>query len=353
MAITNDNFCLTVMRELGEVAGQNGDPLRNRQVTGLLDALRSDSNTLGSEVETLERPGDKTRNVILKHLQPDSVADSSDAITNICTDTGVSSAWLYTDVALSREIQSATKILTSDQMRTLCEDDSTWRMKLIGQMLNSVHKLLNQSIITPFSLGTGGLLNGDGAQATSYQMLYRDGLLQIDPEGIIDMMRDLQDTGMVGLPIVVGGGNIKKYADLKGIACCNQFGSNPQDLSEFQLFYDNDLNTILTSPSDTGNSFYAFAPGAAQFLNVPQYVGARRRVTDESIRDTIVDPVSGIEWDFRASYDDCVAGGQWKLKLEMVWDLWQQPLTLFKAADDRYKINYNYWFNATEGVPTP
>lgn len=349
MAITNDEFCYTVMRELGEVAGTNGDPLRNRQPTGLLDALRSTENTSGTEVDRLYDSGDgKTKKVILKHIIPDAVADTATTITDICDDDGTAAAWNYTDVEIGLEVQSAVKKLTADQMRVLCETESEWRMKLIGQMLNSVHKKLNQTLVSPFYAGVGGILGGNGAPGESYEFLFRDTLLQINPEGVMDMMQDLGDTGMVGLPIVVGGGNIKKYADLKGIACCNALGLDVSQVQDFLLYYDNDVDAQLANASEN-NMFFVFAPGAAQFVDKPFYQGEFRRITDDSIRDTITDPISGLTWDFRAKYDDCTDDGEWTIKLSLHYDVWQLPLTLFKSTDDRYKINYNWAFKATEG----
>lgn len=346
MAITNDEFCLTVMRELNEVAGDNGDPLRNRQVTGLLDALKSPDNTMGMEVDRLYDQGDgKAHKVLLKYLVPDSISQTTNTITNICDETGEETAYVYDEVALDYETQSAIKKLTVAQMRTLCETGNEFRAKIIQGMMNSVIKKINQTIIAPFEAGAGGILGGSGTTGTSYNVLYDGGgIVEVDPNGYLDMTQNIQDTGLIGTPIVVGGGNIKRYMDLSGIACCNGFGQDVSQLSGLQFYYDNDIQTILGTPSSGGDDFFVFAPGAAQFVDKPMNQGQFREIHDHYIYDTITDPVSGLTFDFDAYYDTCERIWKWKMSLH--YGLWQLPLDLFKSADNRYKVNFNFAFKA-------
>lgn len=352
MPISFEEFCYNAQADLNAVAGENGNPLLNRQPTGLLDALMSSQNTMGTEIDQLYDKGDgQAAKVQLKYLQPDTIDDSVDTISDICDETGTPSAYIFDEVDLTLEVQSQTKLLTEDQMRTLCETGSEFRTKLIAQTMNSLVKRINRKLILPFYNGVGGLLNGAGAQGTEYNFLYRDGIIQIDPEGVIDMMRDLMDTGMNGSPIVVGGGNIKKYADLKGIACCNNFGSDPSRLDEFIFYYDNDIDPVVTGPSD-GNPFFVFAPGAAQFLSKPYNKGQYRKVNDSFMYDTITDPISGLEFDIDLIYNECKPRG-YKFQMSLRFDLWQMPLTLFQAGDQREAINYNWQFQALETTVEP
>lgn len=350
MAITNDNFCLTVMEELAAVSGTNGDPLKNRLKTGLLDALTSSQNVDGTEVDQLYDTGTgKDNKVILKYFKPDSVSEVTETITNICTDTGAASAYVYDEVNLTLQVQSPVKLLTHAQMRGLCEDGATFeRMKLIGSMFSAIEKNMNRQLISAFASGAGGLYNGGGVTGTGYTFLHQGSgeLLQVDPEGYIDMMRNLMDTGMVGNPLVVAGGIFAKFADYEKIGCCNNYGVDNSQLGDFGYYYDNDLQTVLSSPSN-GNEFLAFAPGAAQLVTKPMNQGQFRIVQDRDLWDTITNPASGITYDFYKVFDPCAEGGPaYTMKLALNFDLWQLPLDLFKVGDPRYAINFNWLFNA-------
>lgn len=335
------------MEELAAVAGTNGDPLRARNKTGLLDALVSQVNTDGTKVDQLyDKKNGKNNKVILEYISPDGVNLVTDEITNICTDTGTEEVYKYDEVDLTLEVQSDIKKFTWQQMRDLCEDNNSFRAKLFAIMANSITKKMNQMLITPFSAGVGGLLGGNGATNTLYNMIIEHGAggqQEINTIGIINLNRDLMDTGMTGAPIVVSGGNFYNYTQLKDIACCNNYGADPGMQSDLIYFYDNDMQTVLADPSTSDDPFFVFAPGAAQLLTKPRYQGDFKFVDGTSIRDTFIDPVSGITFDFESERN---CDMEWVMKLSLRFDLWQLPLDLFKTGDPRSKINYNWMLQA-------
>ena len=352
MAITNDNFCLTVMRELKELVGTNGDPLQNRQRAGLLDALLSDENTTGNEITPIMASAGKNNKLILKHLAPDAEADVADTIANFCEESGSSTTYRYDEVSLTLQAQSPVKSLTEAEMRDLCEDGNTFRTKIIAGAMNALVMNIEKQLIPVFYTGVGGILNGNGAVGTEYQMLWRDGQLTTDAEGEIKMFRDLMNTGFAGRPQIVGGSGFDTWAKLKQIACCNQYGIDNSNQGDFSYYYSQNLDTVLSSPSND-NPFFVFMPRSAQFVSHPNFVGEFRKVSDTFIKDTITDPITGLEFDFHLSYDPCGNdnNGAYKWMMSLNFGLWQMPLDLFKSNDDRYKINGNFAFQATEGTP--
>lgn len=344
MAITNDDFCYTVMEELASVAGQNGDPMRNRQVTGLLDALVSPDNTMGMEVDRLYDQGNgKERKVILKYLQPDSYSDVTTVATSICDAEGEATAYQYDEVSIDMVAQAPIKKLTNAQHRELCETGNEFRAKIIRGMINATIKNINRQLVAPFYVGAGGILGGSGAKNTVYDLLYNNGIVEVNPNGFFDMIQDLTDTGVVGTPIVVGGGAIKRYADLQNIACCNAYGSDPSQMGEINLYYDNDIIPVLGTVSNEDDPFFVFAPGAAQFVDKPLNLGEFRLVEPLLVYDTITDPVTGLTFDFEMRRD-CNLDWTWMLRSN--FGLWQLPTDLFKNGDDRDGINFNWAFRA-------
>ena len=347
MAITNDEFCLTVSKELTEAA-KAGDLTSKRQPVGLLSALLDGSNTANLDIQADYSKGGKTNKVLVKYLQPDAEADATDEETSLCDETGVSTTYDWAEVDADQFAASEVKKLSFTEMRALCETGSEFRVKLINNAINSVNRKINSQLITLFQAGAGGILNGSGALGTQYELLYRDALVQVNAEGWIDMMQDLNDVGIDGVPLIVGGGNLKKYVDFQGISCCNQVGVDPSQLTEAMPFYDNQIATVLSGASYT-NTFFAFAPGAAAFVSRPKYVDQFRMTNDLFVFDTIVDPITGLEYDFELKFDDCTQNYKWRLSLKH--GLFQLPLDMFKTTDARSEVNFNFSFRATEGSP--
>lgn len=343
--VTYDELCLTTSKELmeGTIAGELS---AKRQPTGLLSGLLSDQNTANVTIQADYSRDGKNNVVALKYLKPDAESDTSDEETSICDDAGESTAYVWTDVEADQWAQSRTMKLTFNEMRALCETGSEFRNKLLMNAMDSITRKINGGLVSLFDAGAGGILGGDGATGTEYQMLYRNGLLQVDPEGWIKMVQDLNDVGIMDTPILAGGGNLKKYADLQGISCCNDFGVDASQLPDSNIYYDNQIGTILTGAS-YDNPFFAWAPGAAVFVSRPKYVGEFRMVSDQFIFDTIVDPVTGLRYDFEMDFDKC--DKVYKIRISLNYGLFQLPSTLFKSTDDRNGVNFNWSFRATEG----
>lgn len=352
MAITNDNFCLTFMERLDEVAGTNGDPMKNRQMTGLLEALTSSENKTGIEVQNIFAPGDgKDRKAIFKHLQPDAIADTTGTITDFCETDGVSQGYVYDEVAISQQVQSSVTTFTEAEYAALCEPGSQMLMTVMSGKMNSLRRNINRKLIPLFYSGAGGILGGNGALGTAYNMLWRDAAnypASVNAEGQIEMMDDIMKTGFEGRPIIVGGDRMNLWAKLSEISCCNQWGVNPSEMDSVSFYRDLDISAIQ-GPSDD-EAFFVFVPRAAQFIEDPMFVGEFRKIGDTFIKDTIVDPVTGLTFDFHQSYDPCGTNnrGSYKIMLSLNFGLWQMPLDLFKSTDERYKINGNWSFQIKE-----
>jgi hypothetical protein len=346
--VTFDELCLSVSEDLSS-ALEAGNLSRKPQRVGLLEALISPQNTNGVQIDDqLARDG-KTNKVLVRHLVPDAEADSTDTITSLCDEDGTAHAYVWSEVTADMAVQSEVKLLTADQVRTLCETGSEFRQELISLSLDSLRRNINAQLIPVFEAGCGGILDGDGETGTEYNVIYTDsaGRRSALPQGLIDMEIDLDDVGVNDRPIIVGGGNMYLYTKEQGIACCNDLGVDASQM-EMQMFRDNQISKILTGPS-YDNPFFAFAPQAAVFCPTPKNVGQFRMIADTFVRDTIIDPLTGLEVDFDLFYDYCGGNGrgEWKFKTSLNFGLYQLPLTLFKSTDPRYKVNFNFSFRAT------
>jgi len=347
MAIELADLCLHTQEELERVAGENGNPMNNRQPAGMIEALMSDANRDGIEVSDLLDKGDgKLNTVSLKYMKPDAISDSSDTITDLCDEAGVAHTYVYTEPELTREVQSETKLLTEDQFRTLCDPSAeAFRTKLIMGAMNSVILRMDRAMITDYVAGAGGFIDGD-AGPNSYAFLNNDsGINAVDPNGFISMMIDYENTGAVGRPIIVADGNFHRYAKLEDLGCCNQLGQNIAGSMEGSYYYDRQIDSTLTDASEN-NLFMVWAPGAAQMLNKNYNRGDFRKVGSDFLFDTITDPRTGITFDFELYYDKCNPRG-YRFNIKTRYGLFQLPLDMFKAGDQRFGINFNFLFAAT------
>jgi len=346
MPISFDEFCLNLQENLNAVAGENGNPILNRQPTGFIDALVSSENTAGMEVDSLLDKGDgKINTVQLKYLKPDSVSDATSTITDLCEEEGVEHAYVYDEPELTEEVASSVTLVTEDQIRTLCESGQEFWNRLVLGKMNSVMRKMNETLIAQFVSGAGNFWNGD-AGPNSYAFLNNDsGIYSPDVNGEVMMMRDIQNTGAVGRPIVVGGGNIDHYRRLQQYGCCNNVGLDNSKIADFDFYYDQFMDSVLASASED-NMFFAWAPRAAQLLTKCYNKGQFAKTGSDFTFNTIVDPRTGIEYDFELFYDKCSPRG-YKMRLSLRYGLWQLPLDMFKSTDDRYQVNYNMLFAAT------
>lgn len=345
-----DNLCNTITEEFQDaVAG--GQRIPFDEPTGTLTALLSPENTTNTTIETDYDKGDgMNSDVWLRWLQPYCESDTTDECTNICDETGTAPTYNWVQVTADMCAQSPVMQFNETQMRAFCETGSEFRTKMIAQAFNAIRRNINRQLIPVYSAGVGGILNSGGGCCTPYNFWTQnaDGTIEVNPDGQIEMELDLNDAGFSGTPIVVGGRQMLKYAKRQDIACCqSNMGYNTGELDRMQLYYDNQIDQVLTGPSQE-NPFFVWAPGMAVFISRPKNKGQFRKINDLFVHDTIVDPLLPLEYDFFLKYDDCT--GLYKWMFQLPFGLFQPPLTLFKDCDDRDGINHNWQFQMTTQV---
>lgn len=348
--INFDKFCLDWAERLASSV-DNGQLLDAPTPTGTLDALISPENTRNNTIRIRYDQADgKTHKVYLSYVQPDCVEDlGEDECADICDVEGDPIEWQEIEVTADLCSSTQPKFISHDEMKRWCENGDEVRDAQILRDMNVLRQKINRKLIAEYAAGAGGILNGNGATGTQYSFLYDDGTIpQADPTGWMKMKQDLLDLGFNGKPIIVGDGNIYTYAQLQDIACCNAYGQDLSKMGPFDFYYDNQINPILSGPSNQ-NPFLAWVPGSNVFISRPEYKGQFRYVSNTMIRDTIVDPITGLVYDFEAQFSECKPIG-WKWHLKLHYGLFQLPLDLYKDCDDgihnRNKVNYNFLFDA-------
>lgn len=357
MAIEVSQFCEYAQIDINDAVEQ-GRPLSLRQTTGLLSALLSTQNVSASgDIQAVIDPGTgHTKFMDIRFTTPeaeaDSVSNGEGASGGVC-EAGEPIVDLFDRVEIDLVARSRVIELSEAQMRTMCEKTfSERRAKYIQGMLDSITRKINSVLIGEFFAGVGGFIGGIPA-GKSIDVLDAGPPISVIADGEIEMMQDYTDSGAVGKPLVIGMGNMYNYVKRVGIGCCNQTGMQVDQLAQFDFYYDNQILSVLGGPS-SANEFFVLQPGAANFLSANRNAGDFRRNNDQEVFDIFVDPVTGLTFDFYQVYVRCPEATEsnpdgdpvYRLSLKLNFGLWQMPLTLFKATDNRFEVNFNFMYEA-------
>jgi len=345
MNIDVADFCATLQQDLADLAGNNYKAMA-REATGFFDSLVSPDNRAGFSQELQLDGGDgKNKQVIVRYIQPGVYSEAGTSATNICTDDGEEVTETRTIEDITRFRRSPILTFTNAAMRDLCDAPSEYRAKVLATRMSALVRSINRDLIGLANAAAGTHLGGD-ALAKDVNLIQASGTGQIsaDYTGEVDLLEEMADLGVMN-PIVVGAGNLAKYARLQGIGCCNDYGQDLSQVGDFSFYRDRDVPSVIAS----ANNFLAYAPGAVQLVTWNANKGEFAMNHDHFAHTTMIDPVTGIEFDFEMNYDRC--DKVWKIGLSLNYDLFTLPVNMFKDADERDAINYLWLFNGTETAP--
>lgn len=348
MNIDVADFCATLQQDLADVAGSNYRAM-SRKPTGFFDSLVSAENRSTFSQELGVDPGNgKPKQVIIRYLQPGIDSEVQTAAQNICTEAGEQVTETRTVKEVTRYRQTPVLTFTAENLRKFCDAAPEYRAKVLSSRISALTRSINKDLVA-LANAAAGIHKGGDATATDLQLITNEasGRKSADFTGQMELLEEMADVG-VDNPFVVGSGLLSQYTRLQGIGCCNQWGQNIGETEgDFRFYRDPDLAGVIGA----AENFLAFAPGACQLLTFNESKGDFAMVHDHFARTTMVDPVTGIEFDFQMKYDDCA--NVWKLMLSLHYDLFTLPADMFKGADDYNGVNFLWKFNATEYTPAP
>lgn len=127
--------------------------------------------------------------------------------------------------------------------------------------------------------------------------------------GIIDMMRDIQENEICGEPCIVGSGLFAAYDKSRALACCSTNGQDMSKATAPNFFFDKQTQNIWGP-----NSIGLFAPGSVKFIGRNIYSGAGAGNKGASIFTTFLLPVD----EFGCNLDDCLRDLKFDLQLKYI-----------------------------------
>jgi len=358
-------FCTNLLLDINDVAGSNA-PDRKLQIAGFLSMLFCCQDSLSSVI-TASTEGGHKRSVTVKY-RPRPLVSSVQSADDCDIDT-VPTYSEWTVPALSHKQLSF--FIEDNLVRQYCIDASRMRdvpgtartrvmeevYGLILSHANTLMKAINQDLVakqaTEFGVNVstnddgGSIINISNSPGTSFNL----------SNGIIQIMRDIQENEICGQPCIVGGGLFAAYDQAQALLCCNQAGLNMSNAGLPRFFFDKDTQTIWGA-----NSIGLFAPGSVKFIPFDKYVGeAFTGVKGSSFFTNIGFPInefgcnldqclSDLRIDMQLKYIDCpqnvningvstAVGRGWQVILSKDYLLWTQPDTGYAVGDSLYGTN--------------
>jgi len=358
-------FCPSVLLHINDIAEGNA-PGRKMQIAGFLAALFCCQNSTVSPINTEANTGAHRRGVRVKYKRRPTLADVSDtddcAIDRIpvynewdIPALGFKKASFYVDDARLTQycadvsqVQSSQGTPATSVMREIYED--------IVDTANILMKAINVDLVTKMSTQFG--VNTTTGQSNGKVInINRNGNEIILDNGIIDLMRDLQENEICGNPCFVGGGLWSSLQMSQVLACCAANGMDTSQIGLPKLFFDKDTQNIW-GPNTAG----IFAPGSVKFIGRNKYQGAFAGQRGNSFFSVLPMPVN----EFGCNLDDCLADLMLDMQIRYIdcpteitgpdgntitvdrgtevilskeYAMWVQPPDAFAPTDELYDTN--------------
>ena len=335
MAYT-EALCDRLRFALKNVAQANAGELV-RDASGFVDALSSPLNTVGFE-QIQVGTGGKNFGARVTYLQRAEKGEATAAANTLCSATEEPDP--KEDLVNIDQVVSITKKLDEDEIAKLCESRDEHAAQFLMSLFNGVNAKLNEDLLTLQAAAFGNYADGTSV-VHPFEMLNSDGTPKY--LGYSQLQSEIRKVRGTGRPMIIGSGNFELYSDQVSIGCCNDGGIDlSQAGNKYAWFYDVDTETILGA-----NELVVMLPGAAQIVTFNKHMGDRRR-TVEGVYDktTVIDPFTGIEWDYYLRYDECT--DEWQLALELNYTLFNLPANMFKAGSPLDGVNYTLRASATQ-----
>ncbi len=328
MAFT-EGLCEAVQSSLIEIHGAKA-PSLSRTQTGYLDALQSAQNNAGITKVPVDNGTGKKKQVRIKFIKR-GVEDDIVEVDNTKTcATDLEKEPFEDTVEITKFIGTKGMKFDEEEMRKLCEADSAYMGGVIRAMINPLVTKLNKALITLQSANFGDFYDNDNDAQTVQ-------LLQGDNEaprylGEHQIKEDFADLEVNEKPMVIGAGNLSKYASQVAIGCCNGDGVDLSRGGDLMYFRDKAVESILGA-----NHFIGLVPGMVQLLTWNKYVGTYRKENDKFSKGTFVDPVTGLTFDMKWQYDECLE--IYSVRFFLNYEMYFLPDNAYAAGDPMNGVN--------------
>lgn len=186
---------------------------------------------------------------------------------------------------------------TKAQLKRYCtETDTSYITRQIARVNRRFIEALDKRVGEVLETKVGKSAAGDSVTSLPFFLNLTTGQQTLNPEAFYFLDQLYSDIGGEGQYGLVGGNVLKKIIQYQKWANLGDSGIDLgliDDINPFSYF-DRFLNSTLGI-----NQFFQLSPGAVQFVPFVENIGENNReVTDLYTHSTVIDPVTGIEFDF-------------------------------------------------------
>lgn len=367
-------FCPALLRHIEDVADGNA-PGRKMRVAGFMASLFCCQNSSVSPVND-GFEGSHVRPLTVAYRQRPTAAHVQDE--DNCEINRIPAYAEWTLPALG--FKSTAFFLPDSTIQQYCTDASRERpvgqpptrvmeeiYGLVLEHANTLMSEINKDLVVEMSTQFGDNVTTGGSTGKVINIA-RDGDQFILDNGIVEMMRDLQENEICGAPCLVGGGLWASYEVARAAACCNAAGLNLSQLSLPTYFFDKHTQTYWGE-----NTVGVIAPGSVKFIGRNAYTGSFAGQKGNSFFTTLPFPVAefgcnldeclrDLVLDMQLKYIDCpteievngtptTVNRGWMVILSKRYNLWVQPTDAYASGDELEGTNgtLKYFITNTTG----
>jgi hypothetical protein len=357
-----NGYCPALLTTIEAVAGDNA-PSRKLHNAGFMAMLSCCANSSVSPLQSAYDDVGHQRALTVSYRQRptvDQVQTEDDCdINRIPT----KAEWIIPALTHLQHSQ----YLSDEEVSKFCEDASRTRQLgappttimqehygLFLESANVVMKAANRELVTDAATQFGENIT-IGSAAGKVINIERQGNQLILDNGVLEMMRDLQENEICGEPCIVGGGIFQAYEMQRASLCCNSAGVDLSRTGIPRFFFDKDTQSIWGE-----NTIGVFAPGSVKLIERLKYkrsfAGGPKGASFFFTASLPVgefgcaDPCQVTEFDVQLKYIDCptvvtvngvetTVGRGWQLIVSKNVALWVQPRNGYAPGDELDSTN--------------
>lgn len=351
-------YCPALLRHINEVAEGNS-PSRKMHVAGFLASLFCCQNSTVSPVNDGNQSNGHRTTLTVKYRQRPTAEHVQD--TDDCDLNRIPAYAEWTIPALN--FKSTSFFLDDNTIQQYCADAS--RMRSVGQPptqvmqehwdliiehANILLKEINADLVAEMATAFGDNVT-TGSNTGKWINIQRNGDQVILDDGVVEMLRDIQENEICAEPCFIGGGLWAAWNAAQIAQCCNAAGMDLSKIGLPRFFFDKATQNIWGE-----NSGALLSPGSVKFIGRNAYVGSFAGQKGNSFFTTLPLPVNefgcnndaclrDLVFDLQLRYIDCPdtidLNGQatpvnrgWQVIISKRYGLWVQPTNAYASGDE-------------------
>lgn len=311
------------------------DPTEIQDAIGLPRFLVSEANTNGTLQRLINPGGGKYRQVELTY-QPRFSDASSDSAIQSC-----GGGQEYGDTSQIYEIDTTVGFsrpwtITQTELAARCQSDSAWVANQIQKHMDAAARHIADDAAAFAVANTGYYFDQNGTKYNSttdpYDTQTMNSAGAYVPNMTMDITMGFEMTEWpMPYPYIFGDGLPYAYIKATNAGCCALQGVDIRELA-MQNPYVFLRDTYVAQNLDGYNQFLVLGAGAIQMLQYRQFEGPDNIIEldlPDKKQGVLVDPKTGIAYDFYAA-EDC---GVWNFQLKLAYKFVVLPTDVFNDND--------------------